>query len=70
MLMKRFCRAALLWTIALLSIPSEVLFVVNASASAIPQTSKSNKKKQKKHGDKRKEKILKGRHGRHKGKPA
>jgi len=66
--MRKLCRTALLSAIALLSIQPATLFVLNASAAAVPAAASPAKKKNK-HKSK-KQKVLKGRHGKHNRKPA
>jgi len=71
---KKLARSLLLSALTLLTLPPGILFAPSATAAARPDTSSKKKKtkgqkKIKPHRD-RKLKILKGRHGRHKGRPA
>ena len=73
--MSKLCRTAVFFALVLLSIPSAPLFVRSASAQAASEAgSKPKIKKQNKHKPRartnRKKLILKGRHGRHKTRPA
>jgi hypothetical protein len=65
---RKLCRTALLSAIALLSVLPATLFVLSEYAGAIPATASPAKKKNK--VKKRKQKILKGRRGKHSRKPA
>jgi hypothetical protein len=67
---KRLYRATLLLAIASLTAPSATLFSSNVYAGGESQPAKPKKKKEKKQKYKRKQKILKGHRGKHKGKPA
>jgi hypothetical protein len=66
---RKLCRTALLSALALLSTSPAILFVPIVHAGAIPAAaSRPKKNKQfKKHG---KNKLLKGRHGKHARRPA
>jgi len=66
--MRKLCRTALLSAIALLSIQPATLFVPSLLAAAASSAASPAKKKSK-HKNK-KQKILKGRHGKHSRKPA
>jgi len=68
---RKLSRAALWIVIGLLFLSPATLLIRGAAAGAVPQVSNPTKgKKQKKRKIKRKEKILKGHHGKHKGRPA
>jgi hypothetical protein len=67
---KNIYRIAAMSAIALLSIQTATLFVPGASASAASAATSQSKKKSKSKHKNRKEKILKGRHGKHKSRPA
>ena len=66
--MRRLWHAALLSAMAMLFIQTATFFVPSASAAAVPAAASRAKKKTKQKN--RKQKILKGRHGKHAGKPA
>jgi hypothetical protein len=66
--MRKLCRTALLSAIALLSIQQAPFFVPGVSATATPAPASKAKKKYKPKF--RKQKILKGRHGKHARRPA
>ena len=67
--MRRICRVVLLSAIGLMSIQPATVFVPSLQAGAIPAAASRAKKKNKPKPRKTK-KILKGRHGSHKRKPA
>ncbi len=73
--MSKLCRTAVFFAFALLSIPSAPLFVRGTSAQVAsetgskPKIKKQNKRKPRTRAN-RKKLILKGHHGRHKGRPA
>jgi hypothetical protein len=66
--MRKLCRAALLSVIAMLSIQPAILFVPRVSARPLPAAASAAKKRNKYKA--KKQKILKGRHGKRHGKPA
>lgn len=70
--MRKLCRTAILFAIALLSIPPAALFVPGAFAAALPSGGPQAKKKSKNKNKRkdRKQKILKGRHSQHSRRPA
>lgn len=72
--MKKLARSLLLSVLAFLTLQPAILFVPSAIAAARPDASSPKKKikgqkKFKPHRDRR-VKILKGHHGKHKGRPA
>ena len=72
--MRKLARSLLLSALTLLILPPGILSVPSATAAARPDTSSPKKKiksqkKFKPHKDRR-VKILKGHHGKHKGRPA
>jgi len=67
--MRKLFRTALLSAMTLLFVPSATLFVRIASAAATPTDRKTTKKKSRRKYNSKKL-ILKGHHGKHKGKPA
>jgi hypothetical protein len=66
--MRKLCRTALLSAIALLSLQGATPFLPSASAGAVPAAASKAKKKPKYKN--RKQKVLKGRHGKHNRRPA
>jgi predicted Abi (CAAX) family protease len=70
---RKLCRTTLLSVIAMLSLQLAILFVPRVFAGAVPAPTSAAKKKAKFKRTKykaKKQKILKGHHGRHRGKPA
>jgi hypothetical protein len=65
---RRLCRTALLSAMAWLSIQPAILFVPRVAAAAVPAAASKSKKKTKHRNTK--QKILKGRHGKHSQRPA
>jgi hypothetical protein len=65
---RKLCRTALLSAIAWLSIQPAILFVPTVSAAEVPAAASKVKKKTKYKN--KKQKILKGRHGKHSRRPA
>jgi hypothetical protein len=61
--MRKLCRTALLSAMALVCLQPSTLFVPRAAAGAVPAAASRGKKKNK--YKKRKQKVLKGRHGKH-----
>jgi hypothetical protein len=68
MLVKKLCRAVFLSAIALISIQHATLFAPSVRARAVPAAASPAKKGNK--TKKRKQKILKGRRGKHNRRPA
>jgi hypothetical protein len=73
---KKLFRTAILSAMTLLSIQPATLFVRSTNAAAVPKDGSNNKKRKKskfkpaKFKPRRKEKFLKGHHGKHKARPA
>lgn len=69
--MRKLARSILLLSLTLLAVQPGVLFVPRASAATPPKASSKDKSKKKiKQHKYKKLKILKGRHGKHKARPA
>ncbi len=69
--MRNFYRTALLSALALFSVQTATFFVPSALAGAVPASASPAKKKNKfKNKKLKKQKVLKGHHHKHSGKPA
>jgi len=67
---RKLCRVVFLSVIALLSIQAATRFVPSASGADVPASAPQAKKKPKNKRKNRKQKILKGHHGKRSRKPA